>query len=284
MRKPRVRPPIDTPERDSLRNVDPNWAISIQESYRPDLIRSSAQKRAPYRPRTFQISMRQIADFIAREYLDRTTVETFASNIYVARLDAVFDGVETDFPNIIPITPDLSDGKKCTLLQLGAGPIYMMDDPPDPGFFSLYGDDLRSIRFGVAPQATDVVDIICGQVTTALPPRYIVLSGYLRALDAGITFNAWTIPDGVTGTIEVDAAGSRGSCEDQATTTDAEFPLELDGAPIGTVTFAVGSDVPTFTVASPITVTPGSVVTMTNPYPANSTLAGVSVSIRVTLV
>lgn len=114
--------------------------------------------------------------------------------------------------------------------------------------------------------------------------RAVYLTGYMGVLDDGAVFCVWTIPDDISGTIPEDLVGSAGTCESgfEATAT-ATFSLEKNGVAFGSAAFAGAASDCTFSSASATGVSPGDRIKAINPSPADATLAGVALTIKVVL-
>lgn len=109
---------------------------------------------------------------------------------------------------------------------------------------------------------------------------YLYLSGYVGILDDDVICIVWTIPDGVSGTIEAGLAGAAATCE-AAPTGDVECELSKNSTPIGSLDFAATDFAATFTFASDVGVVGGDRVRVRTPSPVDATFAGLSATLRV---
>lgn len=208
------------------------------------------------------------------------------SNALVYELDnSLFDGVETFFEGLIPVEPDLSDGRTVFLDLEGFGSLRRRTEVGAPGVreFKLGGATNQDVTFGSAPEAGSIAQAVLAGRSNSSAPRYLYLSGSVGELTAGATPWLWTIADGISGTIEVNCEGARASSGADATGGDAIVQLAHNGVVFGTVTYPSGGGTPVFAAAAPVSVVSGSKIMPILPSPANATLALISITLRVTL-
>ena len=207
-------------------------------------------------------------------------VDPQAPGMQVRELDnSGFDGVETSFTGLLPTEPDLSDGRTVFIYVRGTGLFTYVASAPGVFEFTLGGDTNQDVTFGQALEADDVaVAIYSGR--TDSPPRYFYMAGSVMELTAGATPWIWTFNGTTSGTIEADASGSVATCA-TAATGEVVAALYHNGTSIGTLTYAAAATTGTFSVASPVTLAVGDRVYFVFPSPADATLAGVSVTMRV---
>jgi hypothetical protein len=226
---------------------------------------------------------RQIPFWRAVEDVIRSTpliADPQSYGMHVHELDnAGFDGSATTFVGLLPSEPDLSGGKTVSIYVRGTGLFTYTAGTPGAFEFTLGGDTNQDVTFGQVLETGDVAVAVYAGRTDA-PPRYLYLAGSVMIPSAGTTPWVWTFAGTSAGTIEAGASGSVATCE-TAATSDVVAVLCHNGTSIGTLTYAAGSATGGFTVASPVSLAVGDRVYLTFPSPADATLAGVSVTMRV---
>lgn len=200
--------------------------------------------------------------------------------MHVRELDnSGFDGAETTFAGLIPTEPDLSSGRTIAIYVRGTGLFTYTSGTPGVFEFTLSGDTNQDVTFGQALEADDVaVAIYSGRSDS--PSRYLYLGGSVMSLTAGATPWIWTFAGLTAGTIEVDASGSYATCSTPAT-ADVVATMYHNGVNIGTLTYAAAASTGGFSIASPVSVAVGDTLYLTFPSPADATLTGVSMAVRV---
>jgi hypothetical protein len=201
-----------------------------------------------------------------------------------------FNGTTYEFPDLLPVAPDLTDNKSVIIFLIGVGPVHRMplDATPDPGFFALYGSENRSVRFNSTyPPQAGAAAAVYAAAGSFSSPRYVIFHAYIFTALAGIPVCDWLIPDGVTLYLPAGATGTKMSASNTAA-ADAEFEFFKDvGAgmvSIGTGTIASGDSDATFSIASSHTLTAGDVLRLMPPPAETHGLESIRIAVRLMYV
>lgn len=200
-----------------------------------------------------------------------------APGMHVHDVDVSAGG--TSFPGLLPTEPDLSSSRTAFLYVRGTGLFTLTTGTPGVFEFALSGDTNQDVTFGQALEADDVaVAIYAGRAES--PPRYFYMAGSVMSLTAGATPWIWAFNGTTSGTIEVDASGSVAKCQ-TAATDEVVASVYHNALSIGTLTFSAAATSGTFSIASEVSLTAGDLIYFIFPSPADATLAGVSITMRV---